>query len=160
MIQRCSASLKFGIAFCFSFRTAGTDPYPGPGSTTLPSSIPLVDAPLFVLDLLPNWSLPCHVPNERHCSVVGPDAPITGSSSLEGVYTGSFVRFSIPKVNGFDTELMRGWEVVALRLFQYSTSSEQFTVSALSFMLVIGSGVGLVRQLLHLENADWRWRDG
>ena len=46
------------------FRTAGSDSDPGPGSTTLPSSDPLVGAPLFVLDvldLLPQRSFPCRV---------------------------------------------------------------------------------------------------
>ena len=109
---------------CCCFRTAGTDSDPDRGSTASPSSDPLVDAPLFVLDvldLLPKRSLPCHGwrnenvdPNERRRSGFYSGASTATSSGLEGVNAGVFVRFCIPKLDGFDMDLVPGWEAVAL----------------------------------------------
>ena len=87
-----------------------------------------------------------HVPNERRRSAFGHGASIITISSLEGVDTGSVVRFSIPKVNGFNTALMLGWEVAAFGLFRYNSFAEQGTVSTLSSILVTGSEVGLDRR--------------
>ena len=84
--------------------------------------------------------------NERQRSAFGPGGSITASSSLDGVNTDSVARFSIPKVNGFDTALMPSWEAAELRLFRCSSFAEQGTVSTLSFMLVIGSEVGFGRR--------------
>ena len=66
VVQYESTVLHYGVSLIFwdyarlSFRTTGTDPDPGPGSTTSPSTGPLVGNPLFVLGLLPKWSLLCH----------------------------------------------------------------------------------------------------
>jgi len=54
---------------------------------------------------------------------------------LEGVNTGGVVRFSIPKVNGFDTAPASGGEAAALRLLRCN-----FFV-----VLSIGSDMGLGR---------------
>ena len=117
---------------CFRFRTAGTDSDSDPdhGSMASPSSDPLADAPLFVLDvldLLPKRSLPCHGwrnenvdPNERRRSGFDSGVSTTASSDLEGVNAGGVVRFCIPKLNGFDTALVPGWEADSLRLFRCS----------------------------------------
>ena len=95
------------------------------GSTILRS---MVDAPLFVLDaldLLPKRCLPCHGwrnenadPNERRPSGFDFGGSTIASSDLEGVNAGGVVRFCILKLNGFDTALVPGWEVVSLRLFR------------------------------------------
>jgi len=71
------------------------------------------------------------------------------SSSLEGVNAGGVVRFSIPKVNGFDTALVSGWEAAVLRLIRCN----------IFVMLVIGPEMGLGRPAsaaLRLSDADWR----
>ena len=87
-----------------------------------------------------------HVPNEGQRSAFGPGGSITVNLSLQGVDTSSVVRFSIPKVNGFDTPLMPSWEVAALRLFRCSFFSEQGTASTPSSMLIIGLEVGFGRR--------------
>ena len=58
---------------------------------------------------------------------------------------GGVVRFSTPKLNGFDTALVLGWVAEALRPFRCSFFAEQGAVSTLSLVLVIGSEVGLGR---------------
>ena len=124
--------LKFGVAtagaFCFCFRATGpsSNPDPDRGPTDSPSSNPLVDAPLFVrdvLDVLPKRSLPYHgwrnenvAPNERRRADFDSGASTTASSDLEGVHA---VRFCIPKWNGFDMALE------TFRSFRYNFLGEQ-----------------------------------
>ena len=75
---------------------------------------------------------------------------------------GSVFRFGIPKVNGFDTALTPGWEVAALRLFRCSSFSQHGAVTTLSFVLTIGSEVGLAHRASTAapEDANWREREG
>ena len=104
-----------------------------PGSATAPSSDPLVETPLFVLDGLTGRSLPCHgwrnenvVPSERRCSGLGSGASTATATgaSLEGVIAGGVILLSIPKVNGFDTPLAPAGEAAALRLFRCNLFAE------------------------------------
>ena len=144
--------------WCFCFRATGTDsdPDPDPVSTASPFSDPLVDAPLFVLDvldLLPKRSLPCHggrnenvAPNGRRCSGFDSGVSRTESCGLGGVNGGGVVRFGNPKWNGFDAALAPGWEAVALWLLRCNFFGERGAVSALSFVLVPGSEMGLGRR--------------
>ena len=77
----------------------------------------MVDAPLFVLDVLdplPKRFLPCHGwrnenvdPNERRRSGFDSGASTAASSDLEGVNAGGVVCFCIPKLKVFDTALCR-----------------------------------------------------
>ena len=149
----------------FCFRATGTESDPDPDSTASPSSDPLVDAPLCVLDvldvldLLPIRSLPCHggrnenvVPNERRCSGFNSGVSTTASSGLEGANAGGggVVRFGVPKWNGFEEALAPGWEAVALQLFRCNffgvRGGELGVVFALSFVPVPGSEMGLSRR--------------
>ena len=73
---------------------------PDPGSTASPSPDPLVDAPLFVRDALPQYYGGRNenvAPNERRRSAFGSGASTTASSDSEGVNAGGVVRFGIPK---------------------------------------------------------------
>ena len=155
MILRCGVSLKFGIAPAFPFGQRELTP--------IPVLVPQLRHPTFRWSVIRSSCSSCSIysPNGPFLATIGRTNTCSKRRAafgfwswrlhnreflLEGVNTGSDFRFSIPKVNGFDTALTLGWEVAALRLFRCSSFSQQGAVTTLSFVLAIGSEVRLGRR--------------
>ena len=109
-VLRCAASLKFGIAPVGQRETTPlpvTSPSKHSTGRSSAHRTPRARSTPQLVSPVPRLSEQKHVPNERRRSAFAPDTSITARPSFDGVGTGSVVRSSISKVNGFDTVLMQ-----------------------------------------------------